>query len=240
MKRNIIYLITFIIICSFCFAGCMREENVIVNGNTYPDEVGEELDGGRDRSALTTTMTTITTTTTSAPADSLEENDDTSSEETILSEPEFEDPAEITEVTTVVSSEPSEDWQSKTDDGINTTPAVFNEPLPVMVAKELTNEHASFEIHNNTQINYGYGLQPYFQKLSDDGLWLDVEPVEAIAVIDIWCELPSGGMNVFDLPIKEYYGELSDGQYRAGAMVISEDSNAEVIWYEFSVDTIVD
>lgn len=92
---------------------------------------------------------------------------------------------------------------------------------------------------NNTDTNWGYGLEPYLQCITN-GEWTDVAPVTDIDIPEIWAELPAkGGQNSQTLKLSEWYGDLPDGHYRAGVK-LSGEAGEQMLWYEFEVDTIID
>lgn len=121
---------------------------------------------------------------------------------------------------------------------INITPSGLNAPLPTMTL-ECFNDAGEYEytIQNDTPFEWGYGLEPYFDKYDDEqGVWLPVEPITEIAVIEIYCMLPSGGSCTYCLPIDQYYGDLSAGSYRVGLLMRNhETETSEMVWFEFSI-----
>lgn len=123
-------------------------------------------------------------------------------------------------------------------DPINNTPAGLNSPLPTMTL-ECFNTDGEYEytIQNNTQYEWGYGLEPYFDKYDEEqGVWLPVEPITEITVIAIYCILPPGGSGTYGLPIDQYYGDLSAGSYRVGLLMRNHQTEtSEMVWFEFSV-----
>ena len=123
------------------------------------------------------------------------------------------------------------------EDSVNTTPANFNAPLPTMTLTEYTDGTARFAIQNDTSCEWGYGLEPFFHKFNEnEGTWFDVKPVTEISYIEIYCILQPGGSDTYTLPIREYYGDLPDGQYRAGLLMRNhETETAELITCELHV-----
>lgn len=104
---------------------------------------------------------------------------------------------------------------------------------------KLDTDTGEFELVNNSLNDWGFGYTPYFQK-EINGQWFDVQPVTDIAVPEIYALLPAnGGRNKFVLPISQWYGRLSEGKYRAGVKLCG-DTVDQMIWYEFSVDVVVD
>lgn len=125
-------------------------------------------------------------------------------------------------------------------DPVNTAPADLNDTLPTLTLTDCTNGTAEFSVQNNTQYEWGYGLEPYFDKYDDEqGAWLPVEPITDITVIEIYCMLQPGGTAVWTLPVEQYYGELSAGMYRAGLLMRNQSTEtSEMIWGGLSVGLI--
>lgn len=124
------------------------------------------------------------------------------------------------------------------DDTVNTTPANLNDPLPTMTYASVNSAgEYEYTVQNNTQYEWGYGLEPYFDKYDEEqGVWLPVEPITEISVIEIYCVLQPGGSSTYTLPIDQYYGDLSAGAYRVGLLMRNHTTEmAEMVWYEFSV-----
>lgn len=108
-----------------------------------------------------------------------------------------------------------------------------------IICTTLTNSLIQLEYVNNSSINWGFGLEPYFQKITD-GEWTDVPPITDIEIPEIWAELPAdGGQNSQTLKLSEWYGDLPDGHYRAGVK-LSGEAGEQMLWYEFEIDTIID
>lgn len=124
-------------------------------------------------------------------------------------------------------------------DPVNTTPTNLNDPLPTMTFS-CFNAAGEYEyiIQNNTQHEWGYGLEPYFDKYDEEqGVWLPVEPITDITVIEIYCLLQPGGSSTYSLPIEAYYGDLSAGSYRVGLLMRNhETETAEMIWYDYNLE----
>ena len=124
------------------------------------------------------------------------------------------------------------------DDSVNTTPANLNDPLPTMSFESYnaSGDHV-YTLQNNTECEWGYGLEPFFDKYDEEqGVWLPVEPITEITVIEIYCILMPGGSSTYTLPLEQYYGDLSAGSYRVGLLMRNHETEmAEMVWYEFSV-----
>ena len=121
---------------------------------------------------------------------------------------------------------------------INITPTGLNAHLPTMTL-ECFNDAGEYEytMQNNTPFEWGYGLEPYLDKYDyEQGVWLPVEPITEITVIEIYCMLPPGGSCTYCLPIDRYYGDLSAGSYRVGLLMRNhETETSEMVWFEFSI-----
>ena len=149
---------------------------------------------------------------------------------------------EMSTVTTVSSPQAASENNVPADaasaDPIAAVPANLNDPLPTMNFEgfNASGDH-EYVIQNNTPYEWGYGLEPYFDKYDDEqGVWLPVEPITEIAVIEIYCMLPSGGSCTYCLPIDQYYGDLSAGSYRVGLLMRNhETETSEMVWFEFSI-----
>ena len=149
---------------------------------------------------------------------------------------------EMSTVTTTSSPQAASENNIPADtasaDPINITPANLSAPLPTMTL-ECFNDAGEYEytIQNNTQYEWGYGLEPYFDKYDEEqGIWLPVEPITEITVIETYCILPPGGSGTYGLPIDKYYGDLSAGSYRVGLLMRNHTTEtSEMIWFEFSV-----
>ena len=155
-----------------------------------------------------------------------------------------EDYNENSTVTTVSSPQPAPEnndpipADTTSDDSVNTTPANLNDPIPTMTYASV-NSAGDYEytVQNNTQYEWGYGLEPYFDKYDEEqGVWLPVEPITEITVIEIYCILQPGGSSTYTLPIDQYYGDLSAGSYRVGLLMRNHKTEmSEMVWYEFNV-----
>ena len=152
------------------------------------------------------------------------------------------DDHEMSTVTTVslpqAASENNVLADTTSADPINITPASLNDTLPTMTL-ECFNAAGEYEytIQNNTQHEWGYGLEPYFEKYDEEqGVWLPVEPINEITVIEIYCILPPGSSGTYGLPIDQYYGDLSAGSYRVGLLMSNHKTEtSEMVWFEFNV-----
>ena len=155
-----------------------------------------------------------------------------------------EDYNENSTVTTVSSPQPAPEnndpipVDTTSDDSVNTTPANLNDPIPTMTYASVNSAgEYEYTVQNNTQYEWGYGLEPYFDKYDEEqGVWLPVEPITEITVIEIYCVLQPGGSSNYTLPIDQYYGDLSAGEYRVGLLMRNHTTEmAEMVWYEFRV-----
>ena len=149
---------------------------------------------------------------------------------------------EMSTVTTIslpqAASENNVPADATSVDSINTTPAKLKDPLPTMTYASVNSAgEYEYTVQNNTQYEWGYGLEPYFDKYDEEqGVWLPVEPITEITVIKIYCILQPGGSSTYTLPIEQYYGDLSAGSYRVGLLMRNHQTEmAEMVWYEFSV-----
>ena len=125
-------------------------------------------------------------------------------------------------------------------DPVNTAPADLNEPLPTLTLTDCTNGTAEFSVQNNTQYEWGYGLEPYFDKYDyEQGVWLPVDPITDIAYIEIYCLLQPGDTTTYTIPVQQYYGELPTGIYRAGLHMRNQSTEtSEMIWGGLSIGII--
>ena len=96
-----------------------------------------------------------------------------------------------------------------------------------------------FEITNNTDNLYMYSYHFDLEQFKD-GQWIKVEPSEDIAVIDVEEMLEAHSTNIYDVPIKAYYGELPSGEYRVALNVISDTGEILPVYGEFGVSVIID
>ena len=103
--------------------------------------------------------------------------------------------------------------------------------VPTITLTEYANGTAEFAIQNNTEYEWGYGLEPYFHKYNEEkGVWLSVDPITDIAVPEIYCILQLGGSSTYTLPIEQYYGDIPDGLYRAGLIMRKQTEECEAEW----------
>lgn len=117
-------------------------------------------------------------------------------------------------------------------------PQISEEDIQV-ICTTLTKSLINLEYVNNGTINWGYGLTPYFQQLSNE-TWTDVEPIADMDIPEIWADLPAdGGHNSFELSLSKWYGDLADGHYRLGVK-LSGEAGERMLWYEFEIATIID
>ena len=139
---------------------------------------------------------------------------------------------------TTICSPPPAPADTASPEPANTTPANLNAPIPTMTYASVSSAgEYEYTVQNNTQYEWGYGLEPYFDKYDEEqGVWLPVEPITEITVIEIYCILQPGGSSTYTLPIDQYYGDLSAGSYRVGLLMRNHTTEmAEMVWYEFSV-----
>ena len=145
-------------------------------------------------------------------------------------------PAVVTASTT--SDETYNQPDTTSEEPADTAPANLNDPIPTMTYSSV-NSAGEYEymIQNNTQYEWGYGLEPFFDKYDEEqGVWLPVKPINEITVIEIYCILQPGGSSTYTLSIDQYYGDLSAGSYRVGLLMRNHETEmAEMVWYEFSV-----
>ena len=238
MKKYLAYILSFII-CALSLTAC-TEEAVISAGAGGEDAGQSEQPSYNSEVALIHApdeTAAVTTETDPEPQQSVEDWEEW---ECIAERPdEFEENAAA-----VSSPQPASESNapipadSTSDDPVNTTPANLNALLPTMTYASVSSAgEYEYTVQNNTQYEWGYGLEPYFDKYDEEqGVWLPVEPTTEITVIEIYCILPSGGSSTYTLPIDQYYGDLSAGLYRVGLLMRNHTTEmAEMVWYEFNV-----
>lgn len=240
MKRYA-YILAFII-CALSLTGC-AEETVISAGS------GADIRQNDQQAQLSpdTAFISIPENTTGTDLEPQHETDPEPQqsvnewEEWVCIAERPDDYEEKSTVTTVSSPQPAAEnnapipADTASGASVNTTPSNLNDPTPTMTP---TGGAYEFTIQNNTQYEWGYGLEPYFDKYDEEqGVWLPVEPITEIMVIEIYCILQPGGSSTYTLPIDRYYGELSTGSYRAGLLMRNhETETAEMIWCDFDLE----
>lgn len=121
-------------------------------------------------------------------------------------------------------------------------PAYLNATAPTMMLATVNHETEQYEfsVENSTQYEWGYGLEPYFEKYDEEQeLWLPVDPITEITYIEIYCLLQPGNTTTYTLPIEQYYGKLPTGMYRTGLLMRNQTTEAtEMIWGEFGIGII--
>lgn len=141
-----------------------------------------------------------------------------------------------------IAERPYNENETLTADPENTAPADLNASAPTMSLETVNHEtdQHEFLVENNTQYEWGYGLEPHFEKYDEEqDLWLPVEPITDITYIEIYCLLQPGGTTTYTLPIEQYYGKLPTGMYRAGLLMRNQTTEAtEMVWGEFGVAII--
>ena len=242
MKKYLAYILSFII-CALSLTAC-TEEAVISAGAGGEDAGQSEQPSYNSEVAFINApdgTAAVTTETEPEPQQSVEEWEGW---ECIAERPdEFEENA----AATVSSPQPAAEnnapipADTTSDDPVNTAPANQNNALPTMTF-ECFNAAGEYEytIQNNTGYEWGYGLEPFFDKYDEEqGVWLPVTPITEITVIEIYCILQPGGSSTYSLPLESYYGYLSAGSYRVGLLMRNhETETAEMVWYEFGIDVI--
>ena len=243
MKKYILTLI----ICALTLTGC-TEEAVISGGAGADAQQNEQRMSYSTTTSLTadTTAETTAETTAKTAAETTAKITETDPDipqsveewECIAERPDdYDENGTVTAVSSpkVISDPVPADTTS--EEAVNTTPVDLNNALPIMTLTEYTDGIAQFAIQNDTSCEWGYGLEPFFHKFNEDeGAWFDVKPITDITYIEIYCILQPGGSGTYSLPIEEYYGELPDGQYRAGLLMRNhETETAELITCELHV-----
>ena len=132
-----------------------------------------------------------------------------------------------------------EDTSHENDQKIAVGEPLLSEGDIQITCTTLTNSLIQLELVNNSKINWGFGLEPYFQRIAN-GEWTNVPPITDINIPEIWAELPAnGGQNSQTLKLSEWYGELPDGRYRVGVK-LSGEAGEQMLWYVFEIETIFD
>lgn len=233
MKK--LYLSLSLILLSLTFAACTTEEAPLSagaqNGGSYsgvPDkaEANEPAADGTDAKISEANPSA------EYPVEMPSEQEDAAADTIVFTSPDN---------TSNQGDDPANTTPANLNDPANTIPANLNDPIPTMTHTgfNAAGDH-EFTIQNNTQYEWGYGLEPYFEKYNEEqGVWLPVEPIADVSYIEIYCMVQPGGSSTYYLPIEEYYGELSAGSYRAGLLMRNhETQTAEMIWCEFGVEVI--
>lgn len=96
-----------------------------------------------------------------------------------------------------------------------------------------------FELINNTENQFMYSYHFDLEQLKD-GQWTKIEPSEDIAVIEVEVILEAYSANIYNVPIKAYYGELPSGEYRIVLELISYTGEKVTVYGEFGVSIIID
>ena len=240
MKKLILSLtaILFALTLSACMAEEYRSNDVDINmagGRSAVDVIYEPNAASPCDVDINTDAAEPTTTDSEAPQ-SVEEWEEW---ECIAERPdEFEENAAVSPSQPAAENNAPIPADTTSGDPVNTTPANLNALLPTMTYASVNSAgEYEYTVQNNTQYEWGYGLEPYFDKYDEEqGVWLPVEPMTEITVIEIYCILPSGGSSTYTLPIDQYYGDLSAGLYRVGLLMRNHTTEmAEMVWYEFNV-----
>lgn len=240
MKKYIAYILTFTI-CVLSLTGCTEEKVISAGAGADVRQNEQQTPYSTDTAIISLSEDTAaeTTETDPEPQQSVEEWE----EWECIAERPCDDEENVT-ITTVSSPRPAPEnndpvpADTTSDDPVNTTPANLNAPLPTMTYASVNSAgEYEYTVQNNTQYEWGYGLEPYFDKYDEEqGVWLPVEPITEITVIEIYCVLQPGGSSNYTLPIDQYYGDLSAGAYRVGLLMRNHKTEmAEMVWYEFSV-----
>ena len=243
MKKYGAYILAFII-CALSLTACTEE--AVVSAGAGADVRQNE----QQTSDAYSTVTAIISVPDETAAVTKTDTDLQQTAAEVLRVAESPDNCDENAVSTTVSSSDAAPENSDpvladttSDDPVNTTPANLNDPLPTMTFS-CFNAAGEYEytIQNNTGYEWGYGLEPYFDKYDEEqGAWLPVQPITdiTITVIEIYCILQPGGSSTYSLPIETYYGELSAGSYRVGLLMRNhETETAEMVWFEFGIDII--
>lgn len=180
----------------------------------------------------------------SVPAKYTDETVETKKPETQPTEPVYESTSDVTaEIPSVSTSLPAE-ITDITDIPPETRvpgsmPPVASEGVTMTLISGGLTDALDFEIRNNTEIEYNYGLHFDLEKL-EDGKWTKVEPTEDMTVIEIAVILGANSSQVFNAPIKPYFGDLPDGEYRIALNLFSETGEKVTLYGDFGLDIIVD
>ena len=240
MKKRIAYILTFII-CAISLTGCAEETVISAGAGADVRQNEQQISYSSDIAMISVPEDTATETTETdpEPQQSVEEW----AEWECIAERPYDNEENVT-ITTVFSYQPATENNdpipddTTSNDPVNTTPANLNDPIPTMTyARVNSAEEYEYTVKNNTQYEWGYGLEPYLDKYDEEqGVWLPVEPITEITVIEIYCILQPGGSSTYTLPFDQYYGDLSAGSYRVGLLMRNHTTEmAEMVWYEFSV-----
>ena len=209
--KCIIALSLVLVICIFSITAC-TEEGTISEGNLNP-AAGNSAEDGSDGNAA------------GAAGEA----------------PQISDANEIDPDTPVSDGDPDTPAESPifpNDKSSDSTTGDATGELEIICTTPLT-DIIELKIINNSSSDWGFGLEPYFQRLTD-GEWTDVPLITDIAIPEICCMLPAGGgYNTKVMEISEWYGTLSEGNYRAGVK-LSGEAGEQMLWYEFEIDTIID
>ena len=240
MKKYTAYILTFII-CVLSLTGCTKETIISAGAGADVQQNEQQIPYDTDVAVISLPEHTAakTTETDPEPQQSVEEWEEW---ECIAERP--YDYEENVTITTVSSPRPATEnndpipADTTSDDPVNTTPDNLNDSIPTMTYASVNSAgEYEYTVQNNTQYEWGYGLEPYFDKYDEEqGVWLPVEPITEITVIEIYCILQPGGSSTYTVPFDQYYGDLSAGEYRVGLLMRNHTTEmAEMVWYEFSV-----
>lgn len=186
----------------------------------------------------------------SAPAKYTDETVETKKPETQPTEPVYENTSEVTaEIPSVSTALPAvvtgiTDIPEITDKTPETKvfesepPAASEGVTMTLIGGDLT-DALDLEIVNNTENEYSYGLYFDLERFKD-GRWTKVERTEDMIVIDIAVILGAHSSQTFNAPIKPYFGDLPDGEYRIVLNLFSETGEKVTLYGDFGLDILSD
>lgn len=186
----------------------------------------------------------------SAPAAYKDETVETKKTEAQPTEPVYENTSEVTaEIPSVSTALPAvvtgiTDIPEITDKTPETKvfesepPAASEGVTMTLIGGDLT-DALDLEIVNNTENEYSYGLYFDLERFKD-GRWTKVERTEDMIVIDIAVILGAHSSQTFNAPIKPYFGDLPDGEYRIALNLFSETGEKVTLYGDFGLDILSD
>lgn len=132
-------------------------------------------------------------------------------------------------------TEPAEN----TDETEPTEPNVQEKVTMTFVSADLEKGSYDFELVNNTEKDYTYGMGFDLEQLVD-GQWVKIEPPDGMVVEAVKMNLSAGGTDVFTARVGNYFGKLSEGKYRIKLGLFSSNEERlieeHIVYGEFDVD----
>lgn len=95
-------------------------------------------------------------------------------------------------------------------------------------------ETLNLHLSNSSGNEYTFGMEPRLE-VESAGDWYVVNPVVDAYWIEIAYVLEADGVSDMEFPLKDYYGNLSEGHYRIVKLLFSEAGNTFVI-AEFTIE----